>query len=220
MIRFHREGRSWLLVGTLLFVAAHLAIWLLMPSLRWLQILLAVAVSAVWILLLQFFRNPVRLIEQRDPDWIYAPADGKVVVIEEKEETEFLQEPCVQISIFMSPLNVHVNRNPVQGEVIYQRYHKGKYLMAWNPKSSTENERNTVAYRLKDGQRILMRQIAGFMARRIVNYLRPGQKVEQGEDMGFIKFGSRVDVFVPKDAAILVEIGQAVRANRDVLVKL
>lgn len=219
MFRFHREGRSWLLVGTLLFVLAQLAIWIIIPPLLGLQILLAVAVSVVWILLLQFFRDPLRLIEHHNPDWIYAPADGKVVVIEEKEEMEFLQEACVQISIFMSPLNVHVNRNPVAGEVIYQRYHKGKYLMAWNPKSSTENERNTIAYRLKDGQRILMRQIAGFLARRIVNYLRPGQKVEQGADMGFIKFGSRVDIFVPKDAKILVEIGQAVRANRDVLVK-
>lgn len=220
MIRFHPEGRSWLLVGSLLFLGAQVAIWLGLSDWFWLQLLLALAATVFWILLLQFFRNPPRSIQEPQPNWVYAPADGKVVVIEEREENEFLQEACVQISIFMSPLNVHVNRNPVEGEVIYQKYHEGKYLMAWNPKSSTENERNTVAYRLKNGQRILMRQIAGFLARRIVHYLQPGQQVKQGADMGFIKFGSRVDVFVPKDAEILVEIGQAVRGNEDVLVKL
>ena len=137
---------------------------------------------------------------------IVAPADGKVVVIEEVQADEYFTDRRIQVSIFMSPLNVHVNRNPISGEVAYSQYHKGKYLVAWHPKSSTENERHTVVYR-KDGKEILVKQIAGALAKRIINYLQPGQQVKQADEMGFIKFGSRVDLLLPLDAKINVKIG-------------
>ncbi|MEM7573658.1 MAG: phosphatidylserine decarboxylase family protein [Bacteroidota bacterium] len=179
-----------------------------------------VAISIIfYLLVLQFFRNPKRTIAQADNQLIYAPADGKVVVIEATEEQEFFQDQRRQLSIFMSPLNVHVNRNPVSGKIDYSVYHPGKYLVAWHPKSSELNERTTVVYNTGQ-QKILMRQIAGAVARRIVNYLKQGQSVNQGEDMGFIKFGSRVDLFLPLDAEILVEIGQAVRGNETILARL
>jgi phosphatidylserine decarboxylase len=139
-------------------------------------------------------------------DAIIAPADGKVVTIEEVQADEYFTDRRIQVSIFMSPLNVHVNRNPVSGEIAYSQYHKGKYLVAWHPKSSTENERHSVVYR-KDGKEILVKQIAGAVAKRIVNYLQPGQQVKQAEEMGFIKFGSRVDLLLPIDAKIHVKIG-------------
>lgn len=167
---------------------------------------------------LQFFRNPVRVIGKADNGLIYAPADGKVVVIEEAEETEYLKERRIQVSIFMSPLNVHVNRNPVGGKVEYCKYHPGKYLVAWHPKSSSENERTTVVYNT-DGRKLLMRQIAGAVARRIVCYLREGQEVVQGEDMGFIKLGSRVDLFLPLDAKIEVKMGDVVKGNQTLIAR-
>jgi len=168
---------------------------------------------------LQFFRNPVRVIPKEDNKLVYAPADGKVVVVEETDETEFLKERRIQVSIFMSPLNVHVNRNPVSGTVLYNKYHPGKYLVAWHPKSSLENERTTVVY--DTGKtKILMRQIAGAVARRIVNYLKEGQVVCQGEEMGFIKLGSRVDLFLPLSAEILVRPGEAVKANQTVIARI
>jgi phosphatidylserine decarboxylase len=171
------------------------------------------------ILIVQFFRNPKRLILQSDNSLIYAPADGKVVVIEDAEEPEYFKDKRKMISIFMSPINVHANRNPVSGTVTYKQYHPGKYLVAWHPKSSTENERATVV--IDNGStEILVRQIAGAMARRIVNYLQVGQQVTQGGEMGFIKFGSRVDVFLPLNAKVEVKIGQAVRGNVDVLATL
>lgn len=155
-----------------------------------------------------------------NPKFVLAPADGKVVVIEETEETEYLNEKRIQISIFMSPLNVHVNRNPVGGIVKYIKYHAGKYLVAWHPKSSTENERNTIVYELTDGLQILTRQIAGAVARRIKYYIAENDQVAQGAEFGFIKFGSRVDVFVPLDAAIKVEVDQKAKAGRTVLAEL
>lgn len=162
--------------------------------------------------LLIFFRNPVRAVSKIDNSLIYAPCDGKVVAIEEVTETEYFKDKRIQISIFMSPLNVHVNRNPIGGEVKYSEYHKGKYLVALHPKSSTENERTTIV--LSNGkQEILFRQIAGAVARRIVNYLKAGDQVQQGADMGFIKFGSRVDVFVPIDTQINVKIDDIVKGN-------
>jgi phosphatidylserine decarboxylase len=141
-----------------------------------------------------------------DENAIVAPADGKVVVIEEIQADEYFTDRRIQVSIFMSPLNVHVNRNPISGEVVYSQYHKGKYLVAWHPKSSTENERHCIAYR-KGGKEILVKQIAGALAKRISNYLKPGQQVKQADEMGFIKFGSRVDILLPLDAKIQVKIG-------------
>jgi len=170
-------------------------------------------------LVLQFFRNPNREIILTDDNIVYAPADGKIVTIEEVVENEYFNAKKLQVSIFMSPVNVHVNRNPVSGTVNYFRYHPGKYLVAWNPKSSTENERTTVV--INNGEEeILLRQIAGFMAKRIVNYLDVGEEVEQGKDMGFIKFGSRVDLFLPLDTKIEVTLGQKVKGNKTILARL
>lgn len=169
--------------------------------------------------LLQFFRNPGRNIII-NPHHIIAPADGKIVVIEETTEPEYLQTICIQVSIFMSPVNVHVNRNPVSGQVEYMKYHPGKFLVAWHPKSSTDNERTTVVYKLPDGKLIALRQIAGAMARRIVYYLKPGMMALQGEQMGFIKFGSRVDLFLPLGTRILVKQGENVVGGHTVIAEL
>ncbi|HEY6504506.1 MAG TPA: phosphatidylserine decarboxylase family protein, partial [Chitinophagaceae bacterium] len=155
--------------------------------------------------IISFFRIPKRKLTIQE-NAIIAPADGKVVVIEEVQADEYFTDRRIQVSIFMSPLNVHVNRNPISGEVAYSQYHKGKYLVAWHPKSSTENERHTVVYR-KDGKEILVKQIAGALAKRIINYLKSAQKVKQADEMGFIKFGSRVDMLLPLDAKIHVKIG-------------
>lgn len=172
-----------------------------------------------FLLVLQFFRNPNRDILIADNDIVYAPADGKVVVIEEAHEGEYFQDKRLQVSIFMSPTNVHVNRNPISGTVNYFRYHAGKYLVAWHPKSSTENERTTVV--IDNGKaEVLLRQIAGALAKRIVNYIKEGDTVQQGADFGFIKFGSRVDLFLPLGTKIEVEMGQKVRGNKTVIARL
>ena len=169
------------------------------------SIIISILSLGLFLFIISFFRIPKRTATISD-NAIIAPADGKVVVIEEVQADEYFNDRRIQVSIFMSPLNVHVNRNPVSGEVVYSEYHKGKYLVAWHPKSSTENERHSVVYR-KDGKEILTKQIAGALAKRIVNYLKAGQTVKQGEEMGFIKFGSRVDLLLPLDAKILVKIG-------------
>ncbi len=168
------------------------------------------------ILILQFFRNPKRNIPAKDENKIYAPADGKVVVIEKATESEYFKDERLQISIFMSPINVHVNRCATSGEVMYAKYHAGKYLVAWHPKSSTENERTTTVLQNEHGP-VLYRQIAGALARRIVNYLKKGDQVQQGQEMGFIKFGSRMDIFLPLDAKVHVEMNQMVKGNLDVI---
>jgi phosphatidylserine decarboxylase len=155
-----------------------------------------------------------------NPNHVLAPADGKVVVIEETEETEYLNERRIQVSIFMSPINKHINRNPVSGTIKYMKYHAGKYLVAWHPKASTDNERNTLVYELPDGLEILVRQIAGAMARRIKYYVGMNDQAEQGDQFGFIKFGSRVDVFLPLDANILVEQNQKTLAGITVIAQL
>ncbi len=174
---------------------------------------------ALMVMLIQFFRNPGRTIVLNDNN-IIAPADGKIVVIEETTEQEYLKTICIQVSIFMSPLNVHVNRNPVSGHIEYMKYHPGKFLVAWHPKSSTDNERTTVVYKLPGGKLIALRQIAGAMARRIVYYLKPGMNALQGEQMGFIKFGSRVDLFLPLGTKILVKQGENVVGGHTVIAHL
>jgi phosphatidylserine decarboxylase len=212
----HKEGYK-ILIGLLLvlgLIVAAAAIWAVVL----LPLVLVVAII-FFLLVLQFFRNPKRLIASADNELVYAPADGKVVVIEETEESEYFKDRRLQISIFMSPINVHVNRNPIGGKVVYSEYHPGKYLVAWHPKSSTENERTTVV--IDSGKhQVLFRQIAGAMAKRIKNYLKVGQKVEQGGEMGFISFGSRVDVFLPLDAKVSVSIGDKVKGNVTVLANL
>lgn len=167
--------------------------------------LISVVTVGLLIFIISFFRIPRRTLTINE-NAIIAPADGKVVAIEEVQADEYFTDRRIQVSIFMSPLNVHVNRNPVTGDVVYSQYHKGKYLVAWHPKSSTGNERHTVVYR-KNGKEVLTKQIAGALAKRIVNYLSAGQSVKQTEEMGFIKFGSRVDLLLPLDAKIKVKIG-------------
>ncbi|MDP4210408.1 MAG: phosphatidylserine decarboxylase family protein [Bacteroidota bacterium] len=174
---------------------------------------------AFWVFTLWFFRNPKRVVKM-DDNAIVAPADGKVVVIEETSETEFLNDRRIQVSIFMSPLNVHVNRYPLSGKVVYQKYHKGLYLVAWHPKSSTDNERTTVVVENAKGVQVLFRQIAGAVARRIVCYAKAGDNAVQGEDFGFIKFGSRVDIFLPLTAKINVNLDQKVSGNKTVIAYL
>ncbi|HMQ47718.1 MAG TPA: phosphatidylserine decarboxylase family protein [Saprospiraceae bacterium] len=214
-MRLHKEGIVTLVV---VFLALTLIVWIIytfVPLLFEISVLVALL---FYLFILQFFRNPKRAIPQRDNSLIYAPADGKVVVIETTHEPEYFQEERRQISIFMSPLNVHVNRNPISGTVRYSRYHPGKFLVAWHPKSSTENERTTVVIGAEKGD-ILLRQIAGAVARRIKNYLKEGQSVQQGAEMGFIKFGSRVDVFLPLDAEVLVQPDQVVKGNVTVIAR-
>lgn len=173
----------------------------------------------IYVLVLQFFRNPVFPLPN-DENLVYAPADGKVVVIEETFEDEYLKENRRQVSIFMSPVNVHVNRSPIKGVVDFFQYHPGKYLVAWHPKSSTENERTTMVIRHAKGTQILVRQIAGAVARRIKWYVKPGSELEQGGEFGFIKFGSRVDLFLPLDAEILVDLEQKTKGARTPIARL
>jgi len=175
----------------------------------WMRMTLQISALVILILILQFFRNPKRKIAKNFDD-ILSPVDGKVVVIEEVEETEYFKDRRRQVSIFMSPINVHVTRYPASGTIKYSKYHPGKYLVAWHPKSSTENERTSVVINTPKFGDILYRQIAGAMARRIINYAEEGKSAQQGEDAGFIKFGSRVDLFLPLDCAVTVKLNQKV----------
>jgi phosphatidylserine decarboxylase len=216
-MKFHKEGYVSLLIAILV---SALIIWLGKLSGLEIVFFLSIGLAAfLLIIILQFFRNPTRPMPEISDSKVYAPADGKVVVIEKVFEKEYLKKECWQVSIFMSPLNVHINRNPVNGKVEYLKYHPGKYLVAWHPKSSELNERYTTVYDMGD-QQILIRQIAGALARRIVNYLKPNDSVQQGQEMGFIKFGSRVDVFVPLNAKIEVELNQVVRSPMSLLATL
>lgn len=202
----HKEGYPTLALSAIILgVINLLSFYLLSFDYPVITAIIFIVTISLFIFLISFFRVPKR-VHTVNENAIVAPADGKVVVIEEVQADEYFTDRRIQVSIFMSPLNVHVNRNPIGGEVAYSQYHKGKYLVAWHPKSSTENERHSVVYR-KDGKEILVKQIAGALAKRIVNYLQAGQKVKQAEEMGFIKFGSRVDLLLPLDAKINVKIG-------------
>jgi phosphatidylserine decarboxylase len=212
----HREGYKSIAIGTLLFGALNFILLYLfsasLPLLCWVVLF----VSLFFLLfLISFFRIPNRTLTISDNQLI-APADGKVVVIEETVDGEYFKDKRLQVSIFMSPANVHVNRNPISGEVVYSKYHKGKYLVAWDPKSSTENERHSVVLR-QGGKEVLVKQIAGALAKRIVNYLQPGQQVRQGEELGFIKFGSRVDLLLPAGTKVNVQLNQAVQGGVTVI---
>lgn len=216
-MKFHKQGYPTLLLTLILSAILIFGTQKIGP--HWLYIF-AIALSAfLLIVVLQFFRDPSRKKPTIDDKKVYTPADGKVVVIEKTYEEEYLKEECWQVSVFMSPLNVHINRNPVSGIVEYLKYHAGKYLVAWHPKSSTENERFTTVYKTAHGK-VLIRQIAGALARRIVNDLKEGEEVQQTEEMGFIKFGSRVDIFLPLSAKIEVEMDQVVRSPMDVIALL
>ena len=213
----HSEGRQLLLLSFIFLAVIVGLTYFLVPAFGWVALVVALIFYGI---ILQFFRNPPRRVPDADDTLVYAPADGKVVVIEEATESEYFKDKRLQVSIFMSPVNVHVNRNPIGGEVTYNAYHPGKYLVAWHPKSSTENERTTVVIRNEFGTEILLRQIAGALAKRIKNYLEVGQTVRQGEDFGFIKFGSRVDIFLPLGTPLNVELNQKVKGNKTVIATL
>ncbi len=217
-MQIHKEGFQTIIISivvvaiinllTLFFVSARY------PVIGW---IVTIGTVGLLIFILSFFRSPKRIYAEGEGN-IVAPCDGTVVVIEEVEADEYFKDRRLQLSIFMSPLNVHVNRNPVSGEVLYSKYHKGKYLVAWHPKSSLDNERHSVVYKTGEKE-LLVKQIAGALAKRIVNYLKPGDYVAQGEEMGFIKFGSRVDLLLPTDTKVEVKINQKVKGGVTVLGK-
>ncbi len=215
----HKEGRTLLFVLLLALFALNTLLAYFLPEATMIQNLALGFSLGIYLLILQFFRNPVFSISKNE-NQVLAPADGKVVVIEETEETEYLKSRRKQISIFMSPVNVHVNRMPVGGAISYFKYHPGKYLVAWHPKSSTENERTTVVAKMKNGTEILFRQIAGALARRIKCYVKEGVSLEQGQEFGFIKFGSRVDIYLPLDAIVKVSMGEVTRGGKTVIAEL
>lgn len=205
---FHKEGQK-IIVTTFIIVCSLTLLAHYYIGTPWLKIGVQVASLVVLIMVLQFFRNPKRKVV-KNFDELLAPVDGKVVVIEEVEETEYFKDRRIQVSIFMSPINVHVTRYPASGLIKFSKYHPGKYLVAWHPKASEENERTTVVVNTPKFGDILYRQIAGALARRIVNYAEVGESVQQGDDAGFIKFGSRVDLFLPLNSAICVRLHQKV----------
>ena len=215
MIRFHKEGYK---IISITFIIAISVILLAdkFIDINWLVKTIQVIVLGFVVIVLQFFRNPKRVTELND-DYVIAPVDGKVVVIEEVEEPEYFKDKRLQVSIFMSPINVHVTRYGLSGIVKYSKYHPGKYLVAWHPKASTENERTTVVVENKSMGEVLYRQIAGALAKRIVNYAKEGDKVVQGTDAGFIKFGSRVDVYLPLGTKINVKLGDKVKGGVQVI---
>lgn len=211
-MRFHKEGYTSLALCLLFILITNALLDYYFSEIKWVIGLGYLVSIFLFITIVQFFRSPSRnwLINDNQ---IICPADGKVVVIEETEETEYLKKKCIQISVFMSPVNVHVNRNPISGVVKYFKYHPGKYLVAWHPKSSTENERTTTVVENSNGIQVLYRQIAGALARRIVWYIKEGDQVKQTEQFGFIKFGSRVDIFLPLGSTINVQIGELVKGG-------
>lgn len=212
----HREGFKSISIAAILFIGINLVTFNWLSS-SW-PVLTAIIFAATLFLLLfiiSFFRVPKRNFVKGN-NIITSPCDGKVVVIEEVVDVEYFKDKRIQLSVFMSPANVHMNTNPISGDVLYSQYHKGKYLVAWHPKSSTENERHSVVLK-NDRITILVKQIAGALAKRIVNYLQPGQQVEQGGELGFIKFGSRVDLLLPLDAKIKVNLNEKVQAGITVL---
>ena len=206
-VKSHREGTNILIIllAVLLLVNAPLWIWLI--DYIWIPATVLVASTIFYLLVVNFFRSPHRNFQGDIENVVVASADGKVVALEEVYEPEYLKCDCIQLSVFMSPMNVHANWFPVDGEVVYYKHHPGRFMAAYLPKSSVENERSTVVIRTKEGQLVLMRQVAGAMARRIVTYARPGDEASIEDHMGFIKFGSRVDLYLPTSTSILVKLG-------------
>jgi phosphatidylserine decarboxylase len=215
----HKEGYTSLALCVLFIFVTNWLVNYYLPDVTWFVWLWYIFSAFLFLTILQFFRSPSRILTINENE-IICPADGKVVVIEETEEAEFLKDNRIQLSVFMSPINVHVNRNPLSGVVKFFKYHPGKFLVAWHPKSSTENERTTTVVEHKSGIQVLYRQIAGAMARRIVWYLKEGDQVEQSQEFGFIKFGSRVDVFLPLGTKINVNLGEVVQGGVTVLATL
>lgn len=213
-MKLHREGYMVMAIGLLILTAIQIGNYFLFTATGWLWLFILLSLGALVMayLIIQFFRIPKRECVF-DPNDIMCPADGKVVVIEEVEETEYFKDKRIQMSIFMSPMNVHANYNPISGIVKYVKYHKGLFLVAWHPKSSTDNERSTFVIEHASGQEVLFRQVAGAVARRICYYVEENQTVETGSEFGFIKFGSRIDVFLPIGTPLNVKIGDKVQGK-------
>lgn len=217
-MKIHREGLASILIAFVVLALISGAVIYFLPGMPVVGNIVAVFSLVLFLFIVSFFRIPAREMKLGE-SLVMAPCDGKVVVIEETYEPEYFKDKRLQVSIFMSPANVHVNRNPISGEVKLSQYHSGKYLVAWHPKSSTENERHTVV--IGNGKAdILVRQIAGALARRIVNYLKPGMQVNQNEELGFIKFGSRVDLYLPIGTKVDVQLEQVVRSGQTVIATL
>jgi len=215
----HKEGYKILIAGFVILLIINVLVGIFMADKTLAKWLVLVFSLALYVFILFFFRLPERDLEP-DQGLVYAPADGKVVVIEEAEEKEYFREMRLQVSIFMSPFNMHSNRYPVSGHVKYIRYCHGKYIVAWHPKSSELNERSSIVIETADGTEILIRQIAGAVARRIVTYAKENQEVRQGDELGFIKFGSRVDIFLPLGTEIEIPILQQVKANKSIIARI
>ena len=218
-IHIHREGYKILGFGLVALIVLNIivgALWFEYSLFKWLFLVSSIL---FYIFVLFFFRYPTRTLKQ-DLSLVYAPADGKVVVIEETDEDEYFHDKRMQVSIFMSPFNMHSNKYPISGKIKSVECHRGKYMVAWHPKSSELNEHSTIVIERADGEEILVRQIAGAVARRIVTYAKVGQEVKQGDELGFIKFGSRVDLFLPPGTEIEVPILQQVRANKSIIAKM
>jgi phosphatidylserine decarboxylase len=215
----HKEGYKLLAFGFIVLLILNIIVNIIWVDIELLKWAFMICSFMFYIFLLFFFRLPVRHLEA-DPGLIYAPADGKVVVIEETIENEYFKDNRLQVSIFMSPFNMHSNRYPVSGKIKYVCYHKGQNMVAWHPKSSELNERSTIVIETRDGTEILVRQIAGAVARRIVTYSKEDQEVLQGAELGFIKFGSRVDVFLPVGTEVEIPILQQVKANKTIIARI
>lgn len=219
--RIHREGRSIIVTLTFIIFTLHVLLYLLFKQLplelNWLLAISLIFSAALLVFVTYFFRNPKRIIEVQDPNLLIAPADGRIVVIEPTVENEYFHEKKLQVSIFMSPFNVHANWYPIEGNVLVSEHQDGSHKGAWLPKSSTENERSLVVIETPNKVQLAVRQIAGAMARRIVTYAKPGSVAHRNEHFGFIKFGSRVDLYLPLDTEIYVTVGELVKGNETVI---
>lgn len=220
-MKINKEGYKIITVSGLICLLLWCLVWYLLKQHHTMTTLVisTVVLVSLWFFIVAFFREP-RRVKIHDSELVFSPCDGRVVVTEVVYEDEYIKEEMMQISIFMSITNIHMNWLPVGGEVEYYKYHPGRFLIAWHPKSSTENERTTTVVRMDSGKRVLFRQVAGMIARRIVSYVKVGDKVNQNDVFGFIKFGSRIDVLVPKDSELLVEIGDKVVGSQTPLLRL
>ena len=214
-LRIHREGRNIIVGLTFLIFIINVPVYLYVSN--WIFAITLLLSAALLVFVTYFFRNPVRVLEVDDPNFLIAPADGRVVVIEPTEENEYFHEKRLQVSIFMSPFNVHANWYPIEGNVLVSQHQKGRHQGAWLPKSSTENERSLVVIETPNKVQVAVRQIAGAMARRIVTYAKAGKQAHRNEHLGFIKFGSRVDMYLPLDTEIFVAMGESVRGNETII---
>jgi len=216
--RIHREGRTLICGTALLLFIVNILMYLYSP--HWIFGITLVLTAMLLVFVTYFFRNPVRVLEIDDPNFIIAPADGRVVVVEPTDENEYFHEKKLQVSIFMSPFNVHANWYPIEGTVLVSEHQKGRHKGAWLPKSSTENERSLVVIETESKVPVAIRQVAGAMARRIVTYAKPGHFAHRNTHLGFIKLGSRVDMYLPLDTEMFVEVGDSVRGNETIMARL